>query len=290
MFCNNRQVETPYAIPRLDDVRDYLISAYARLQTDDGCFYSNIVELMVQVPAHEEEPQPGPYPPNWPYIVVTEGDEYYTVEGLNQFDDDNVTVYLYCDDVLVDNPYIVERTYEDMVYTFTAVAHLDGCQDSYAVITLLVPALEEEPQPGPYPPHWPYFQVTEGDRNYTVTAHCNDEGSEYVSVRLYCDGILVDNPYIIERTHEDIEYVFEAWAHCDGYEDLSAEMAIIVSALEEPVSGDMNGDKEVGIADVNTLINAILSSNGEEKYDLNGDGEVTVADVMALINLIIWAN
>ena len=201
VFCNNRQVETPYAIPRLDDDRDYLISAYARLQTDDGCFYSNIVELMVQVPA-----------------------------------------------------------------------------------------LEEQPQPGPYPPHWPYFQVTEGDRYYTVTAHCIEEGSEYISVRLYCDGILVDNPYIIERTHEAIEYVFEAWAHCDGYEDLSAEMAIVVPALEEPVSGDMNGDKEVGIADVNTLINAILSSNGEEKYDLNGDGEVTVADVMALINLIIWAN
>ena len=67
-------------------------------------------------------------------------------------------------------------------------------------------------------------------------------------------------------------------------------MAIVVPHPAEPVSCDKNGDKEVGIADVNTLINAILSSNGEEKYDLNGDGEVTVADVMALINLIIWAN
>ena len=51
--------------------------------------------------------------------------------------------------------------------------------------------------------------------------------------------------------------------------------------------GDVNGDGEVNIADVNVIIDIILSKKTNDKADVNGDGEVTVADVNEVISLII---
>ena len=53
--------------------------------------------------------------------------------------------------------------------------------------------------------------------------------------------------------------------------------------------GDINGDGEVNVADVNMLVNMILSGNsaGASSGDINGDGEVTIADVNALIDIIL---
>ena len=55
--------------------------------------------------------------------------------------------------------------------------------------------------------------------------------------------------------------------------------------------GDVNGDGEVNIADVNTLINIILSGNfnvsGADRADVNNDGEIGIADVNELINIIL---
>ena len=52
-------------------------------------------------------------------------------------------------------------------------------------------------------------------------------------------------------------------------------------------TGDVNGDGEVNIADINALIDAILSSNSDPVYDVNGDGEVNIADVNAVIDIIL---
>lgn len=54
----------------------------------------------------------------------------------------------------------------------------------------------------------------------------------------------------------------------------------------EPVVGDVNGDGEVNIADVNAVINMILDSPAENG-DVNGDGEVNIADVNAIIDIIL---
>ena len=53
------------------------------------------------------------------------------------------------------------------------------------------------------------------------------------------------------------------------------------------VTGDVNGDKEVNIADDNALIDMILSSNSSSVGDVNDDNEVNIADVNALIDLIL---
>ena len=55
--------------------------------------------------------------------------------------------------------------------------------------------------------------------------------------------------------------------------------------------GDVNGDNEVNIADVNAIIAIILSGNTDdetrERADVNNDGEVNIADVNAIIDIIL---
>ena len=51
--------------------------------------------------------------------------------------------------------------------------------------------------------------------------------------------------------------------------------------------GDVNGDGEVNIADVNALTDGILSGKTTPVMDVNGDGEVNIADINALIDLIL---
>lgn len=56
----------------------------------------------------------------------------------------------------------------------------------------------------------------------------------------------------------------------------------------EYVPGDVNGDKEVNISDINALIDMILS-NAEyaQPADVNNDGEIGISDVNALIDMIL---
>ncbi|MBQ3732095.1 MAG: dockerin type I repeat-containing protein, partial [Muribaculaceae bacterium] len=57
-----------------------------------------------------------------------------------------------------------------------------------------------------------------------------------------------------------------------------------------PLKGDVNGDGEVNIADVNALIDIILkSTSGNPSADVNGDGEVNIADVNSIIDIILTA-
>ncbi len=57
------------------------------------------------------------------------------------------------------------------------------------------------------------------------------------------------------------------------------------------MKGDVNGDGEVNIADINALIDMILNDTPEtyklQAADVNGDGEITIADVNMIIDLIV---
>ena len=61
------------------------------------------------------------------------------------------------------------------------------------------------------------------------------------------------------------------------------------STTEIPLPGDVNGDGEVSIADVNCIINVILGSPDiyDGRADVNDDGEITIADVNAVLAFII---
>ena len=61
-----------------------------------------------------------------------------------------------------------------------------------------------------------------------------------------------------------------------------------VSGGEQPgIKGDVNGDGEVNIADVNAIIDMILAGSMDAKGDVNGDSEVNIADVNAIIDIIL---
>ena len=51
--------------------------------------------------------------------------------------------------------------------------------------------------------------------------------------------------------------------------------------------GDVNGDGEVNIADVNAIIDMILVQSSDKSGDVNNDGEVNISDVNAVIDVIL---
>lgn len=52
------------------------------------------------------------------------------------------------------------------------------------------------------------------------------------------------------------------------------------------IPGDVNGDNEVSIADINAVIDFILKGGHDHSGDVNGDGEVNIADINAIIDII----
>ena len=58
--------------------------------------------------------------------------------------------------------------------------------------------------------------------------------------------------------------------------------------VEDIFMGDVNGDLEVNIADVNVAIDMILGGNSSTPAaDVNGDGEINIADINAIIDIIL---
>ena len=73
------------------------------------------------------------------------------------------------------------------------------------------------------------------------------------------------------------------------YKGLFLALAMALSALiaNAAIKGDVNRDGEVGIADVNAVIDAILGGGGNSRCDVNGDSEIGIADVNAVIDIIL---
>lgn len=55
----------------------------------------------------------------------------------------------------------------------------------------------------------------------------------------------------------------------------------------ENLKGDVNGDGEVGIADVTMLSSLVLAQSENPRSDVNNDGETGIADITALVNILI---
>lgn len=65
------------------------------------------------------------------------------------------------------------------------------------------------------------------------------------------------------------------------------------NTFKKSVWGDVDGDGEVGISDVNALLDILLgaevSDQMRSRADVNEDGEVTVSDINAVVNIILSA-
>ena len=88
-----------------------------------------------------------------------------------------------------------------------------------------------------------------------------------------------------------------AYQETNGWKDFKniveisdAEFNEAIDHLDEMygyVEGDANGDREVNISDVNTIVDAILDGKQEINYDMNDDFEINIADINAVINMIL---
>lgn len=62
---------------------------------------------------------------------------------------------------------------------------------------------------------------------------------------------------------------------------------VILYYMDNITTGDTNDDGVVNIADINVLINLILTGNTSPAGDVNGDGVINIADINAVIGLIL---
>ena len=87
-----------------------------------------------------------------------------------------------------------------------------------------------------------------------------------------------------QGTTYDASHVDAAYAHIDG----GPINPGYFTEKSTGMRGDVNGDREVNIADVNALIDIILGGNGDiTAADVNGDGEINIADINAVIDIIL---
>lgn len=75
-----------------------------------------------------------------------------------------------------------------------------------------------------------------------------------------------------------------------AYKDNSEWRRFNIQAISETLPGDLNGDGEVNIGDVNAVIHIILYGSDGTSGDVNGDGEVNIGDVTAVLNIIFGRN
>lgn len=61
----------------------------------------------------------------------------------------------------------------------------------------------------------------------------------------------------------------------------------LIDELVHAIAGDVNADGEVTVADVNAIVQSILSGVPDNLADVNHDGEIGIADINAVIDLIL---
>ena len=90
-----------------------------------------------------------------------------------------------------------------------------------------------------------------------------------------------------QGTTYDANHVDDEYAHIDGGPSNPGYFTYKNAALP----GDVNGDGEVNIADINAVIDMILGGSGNTAAaDVNGDGEINIADINAVIDIILGRN
>lgn len=104
------------------------------------------------------------------------------------------------------------------------------------------------------------------------------------SVSRLGEGITLKDCVITSPEDAHIEHDEYGYFIANG--DNSLATGIIISRNNN-LYGDVNGDGEVTIADVNAVIEVILGHGTNGKADVNGDNEVTIADVNIIINIIL---
>ncbi|MBR4828382.1 MAG: M6 family metalloprotease domain-containing protein [Muribaculaceae bacterium] len=111
------------------------------------------------------------------------------------------------------------------------------------------------------------------------------------SYRLITD--ITDKSYVVRNLMEGCNFVYKVKAlYIDGTESewSNREEVYLIENASPHMTGDVNHDGNVSIADVTALIDYLLGTDGNNCLicaDVNGDGKVDIADVTALIDMLL---
>ena len=129
---------------------------------------------------------------------------------------------------------------------------------------------------------------------YTATLPKRVPAGETLKLQVFLDGSIVD--IFVNDTWAYSVRLFPndaAQVEAEAFATVATPARINAWTLDPSLNpativvGDVNGDSEVNIADVNALIDIILSGGSMPSADVNGDGEVNIADVNAVIDIIL---
>ena len=88
-------------------------------------------------------------------------------------------------------------------------------------------------------------------------------------------------------TYDDLSHAIVTNDETSATIDLANMDYMCFGEVEASLKGDVNNDGEVNIADINAVIDIILTSGTNARADVNGDSEVNIADVNTLIDIIL---
>ncbi len=103
--------------------------------------------------------------------------------------------------------------------------------------------------------------------------------------------IFDENGQAVIKIQGDLPGVASLQFGIEGYDLTATTLVNVTIDSDTGLKGDVNGDGEVNIADVNAIIGIILGNNVDaeigERADVNGDGEVNIADINSVISIIL---
>ena len=181
----------------------------------------------------------------------------------------------------------------DFTRCFVAEPGEGKCNGTRAV-AMRVPSMVSTPKPltqKPYALRYVVYNPTNNKASFKLT-YSLDDGETWIDEG---DNVLAVDPksshsmIIMLPTTAPIKLRINQTA---GSQRIYCYLDDIQLFYEEewPLKGDVNQDGEVNIADVNAVINVILSGGNEEDFvlaDVNTDGEVNIGDVNELLKLIL---
>ena len=127
--------------------------------------------------------------------------------------------------------------------------------------------------------------------NVSGTNYCakDDEGKEVCDMKLHPDSANVIE-FTLEAGEADKVFTFQKYSGTGNILINSIE----ITPASDVVMGDVNGDKNVTMADANAIVNYFLAEDkttfndfNAQAANVNGDDDITMADANAVVNMYL---
>ncbi len=275
-----------YNDPEMDALEDFSAFVSTDWNTDEG--YGELAYLKYPVYEVELDENGDTVKNEQGEAVYNFTGEYYW-RGLNNFFSGpmemktGLTIF-----ITVDNPYIsLYYELDPGEYTFP---------DEGGVFQRTYDYVDENGDPDPitvdYLAFFCCYPYEDGD--WTITCNGDEELPEWLHLEIedletFETGTFTAAYFMADPLPDDVSYReaivrFEIPGDYMEYKFMQGEFVPVPG-----LPGDVNGDGEVNIADINALIDIILCGvdNSEGRADVNRDGEVNIADINAVIDIIL---